>query len=84
MFARIKLGHLGIGLALGVTQFFGFTDSVGISSLLITTVNNSAARDLFGIEDVLLTSAPEPSAFGLTGAGLAGLLFLRRRLMGRR
>jgi hypothetical protein len=68
----------------GGTQFFGFTDSVGITSLLITTVNNSGARDLFGIDDVLLTSAPEPSAFGLTAAGLAALLFLRRRLMGRR
>jgi hypothetical protein len=66
------------------TQFFGFTDTVGINSITFTTTNNPTFRDLFAIDDILIsgTVVPEPGVVGLTGLGLAALLYLRRKHRG--
>jgi len=65
------------------TQFFGFRDTVGINSITLTTTNNPTFRDLFGLDDILVVNAvPEPGAIGLTGLGLAALLYLRRKHRG--
>ena len=65
------------------TQFFGFRDTVGINSITFTTTNNSTFRDLFALDDILVVNAvPEPGAIGLTGLGLAALLYLRREHRG--
>ena len=67
-------------------QFFGFRDTVGINSITFTTTNNATFRDLWAIDDILIqgSGVPEPGAVGLTGLGLAVLLYLRRKHRGAR
>jgi len=65
----------------GGASYFGFTDSVGVSSVTITDISD----DAWGIDDVSynVSAAPEPGAWAmmLLGIGLTGgLLRLRARI----
>jgi hypothetical protein len=69
-----SIGIVNLGGSGGV-QFLGFSDTSPFSSVMIL-----AADDIVGVDDVRYGAAvPEPATFGLLGAALAGLGFLRRR-----
>ncbi len=62
-------------------QFLGFSDTASFTSVTIDATN-----DIIGVDDVrygtpAATGVPEPATFGLLGAALASLGFLRRRLL---
>lgn len=63
---------------LGGAQYFGFTDSLSISSIQISNLS----IDAWGIDDITYNSTapvPEPCTMLLLGSGLAGVAAFRRK-----
>lgn len=65
----------------GGTLFFGFTDVGASISGIVYTAGSGTSTDAVGIDDVRYgtNSVPEPSILSLLGAGLLGIILMRRR-----
>jgi hypothetical protein len=74
----------------GGVQFFGFTTfGAPITQMDLVLEGVYGTRDIYAMDDVItglratyVPDVPEPSTYGLAGAALAALAFLRRRCAG--
>lgn len=61
-------------------SFWGFVSTTGFSSVAFTEGSASGSVETYDLENLHVAPVPEPSTFGLIGAGIAAFLFrLRRR-----
>jgi hypothetical protein len=71
----------------GGVEYWGFTDTLGFTSITITQGACTANCDNFGMDGIVFNnsidnSIPKPGSLALLGFGLGGLAALRRRRPG--